>query len=322
MNEILRVEYLKKYFTKKGIFGKKSDTVRAADGVSFTLNEGEVFVLAGESGSGKSTIAKLILKSIEPDSGKIFFENQEIDNEKINLRKIRMNCQMIHQDPYDSINPRMKVGDIVSEPLEIHNKGNKNERLKRVIQVLREVKLEPAEEIVKKYPHMLSGGQRQRVVLARALALKPKIIIADEPVSMLDVSIRAEMLELMQQLQKKYTISFVYITHDLATARYFGQRIGILYLGKIVEEGAINQVLHNPKHPYTQALIDSISEPDPENLHKKRDIRINEVDTDVDVYQGCRFRARCPYVIDKCSNEPKLEKITEEHLSACFVELD
>jgi peptide/nickel transport system ATP-binding protein len=321
MNEILRVEHLKKYFIKKGIFGKKSDLVRATDDVSFTLNEGEVFVLAGESGSGKSTIAKLILKSVELDSGKIFFEGQEIDNKKKNLKKIRMNCQMIHQDPYDSINPRMKIGDIVSEPLEIHNLGNKAERMKRVIEVLHEVKLEPVEEILKKYPHMLSGGQRQRVVLARALVLKPKIILADEPVSMLDVSIRAEMLELMQQLQKKYTISFVYITHDLATARYFGQRIGILYLGKIVEEGPINQVLYNPKHPYTQALIDAISEPDPENLHQEKKIRINET-TDVDVYQGCRFRARCPYVIEKCSNEPKLEKITEEHLSACFVKLD
>ena len=321
MNEILRVEHLKKYFIKKGIFGKKSDVVRATDDVSFTLNEGEVFVLAGESGSGKSTIAKLILKSIELDSGKIFFEGQEIDNKKMNLKKIRMNCQMIHQDPYDSINPRMKIGDIVSEPLEIHNLGNKAERMKRVIEVLHEVKLEPVEEILKKYPHMLSGGQRQRVVLARALALKPKIILADEPVSMLDVSIRAEMLELMQQLQKKYTISFVYITHDLATARYFGQRIGILYLGKIVEEGPINQVLYNPKHPYTQALIDAISEPDPENLHQEKKIRINET-ADVDVYQGCRFRARCPYVIEKCTNEPKLEKITEEHLSACFVKLD
>ena len=321
MNEILRVEHLKKYFIKKGIFGKKSDLVRATDDVSFTLNEGEVFVLAGESGSGKSTIAKLILKSIESDSGKIFFEGQEIDNKKINLKKIRMNCQMIHQDPYDSINPRMKIGDIVSEPLEIHNLGNKSERMKRVIEVLHEVKLEPVEEILKKYPHMLSGGQRQRVVLARALALKPKIILADEPVSMLDMSIRAEMLELMQQLQKKYTISFVYITHDLATARYVGQRIGILYLGKIVEEGPINQVLYSPKHPYTQALIDAISEPDPENLHKERKIRIHET-VDVDVYKGCRFRARCPYVIEKCNNEPKLEKITEGHLSACFVKLD
>ena len=321
MKEILRIEHLKKHFVKKGMFGAESNTVRATDDISFSLYEGEVFVLAGESGSGKSTIAKLILKSIEADSGKIIFDGQEIDNDEKNLRKIRMNCQMIHQDPYDSINPRMRIGGIVSEPLEIHNIGNKNERMKRVIEVLHEVKLEPAEEIVKKYPHMLSGGQRQRVVLARALALKPKIILADEPVSMLDVSIRAEMLELMQQLQKKYNISFLYITHDLATARYFGQRIGILYLGKIVETGPINDVLLQPKHPYTQALIDAISEPDPNNLLKEKKIRIKEP-IDVDPYQGCRFKPRCPYVIEKCNREPDLEEIAEDHLSACYVKLD
>ncbi len=321
VNEILRVEHLKKYFIKKGIFGSKSATVKATDDVSFTLRKGEVLVLAGESGSGKSTIAKLILKSIQADSGKIFFEEQEINNEKKNLEKIRMNCQMIHQDPYDSINPRMRIGDIVSEPLEIHKIGNKEERSKRVIEVLQEVKLEPTEEIINKYPHMLSGGQRQRVVLARALALKPKIILADEPVSMLDVSIRAEMLELMQELQKKYEISFIYITHDLATARYFGQRIVILYLGKIIEMGLINQVLTNPRHPYTQALIDAISEPDSENLHREREIRINEP-KNIDVYQGCRFRARCPYVIEKCDIEPNLEKIDGEHHCACHVTLD
>jgi len=321
VTEILRVEHLKKYFTKKSFFGSKSTTVRAVDDVSFSLKKGEVFVIAGESGSGKSTIAKLLLKSIESDSGKIFFEDQEIDNQQKNLKKIRMNCQMIHQDPYDSINPRMRIQNIVSEPLEIHNVGNKDDRFNRVIEVLHEVKLEPAEEMVKKYPHMLSGGQRQRVVLARALALKPKLIIADEPVSMLDVSIRAEMLELLQELQKKYSISFIYITHDLATARYFGQRIGILYLGKMVEMGPINQVLVNPKHPYTQALIDAISEPDPDNLHRDKKIRINEP-SDVDVYQGCRFRARCPYVIEKCKEEPKLEKVDDEHYAACFVKLD
>jgi len=321
LSEILKVEHLKKYFTKKGMFGAKSNTVRATDDVSFSIKKGEVFVLAGESGSGKSTIAKLILKSIEADSGKIFFEDQEIDNQKENLTKIRMNCQMIHQDPYDSINPRMKIRDIVSEPLEIHKVGNKEDRVKRVVEVLREVKLEPAEEIMKRYPHMLSGGQRQRVVLARALALKPKIILADEPVSMLDVSIRAEMLELMQELQKKYNISFIYITHDLATARYFGQRIGILYMGKIVEIGPINQVLVKPRHPYTQALIDAISEPNPDNLHKERKIRINEP-IEIDVYQGCRFRARCPYAIDKCVEEPELDMVEDEHYSACFVKLD
>ncbi len=321
MNEILRVEHLKKYFIKKGMFGSKSTTIKAADDISFSIKKGEVFVLAGESGSGKSTIAKLILKSIELDSGKIFFEEHEVNNEKKNLERIRMNCQMIHQDPYDSINPRMRIGEIVSEPLEIHNIGNKKERDERVIEVMQEVKLEPAGEIIKKYPHMLSGGQRQRVVLARALASKPKIIIADEPVSMLDVSIRAEMLELLQELQKKYNISFIYITHDLATARYFGQRIGILYLGKIVEIGPINQVLLKPKHPYTQALIDAISEPNPENLFRVKKIRINEP-AEVDVYQGCRFRSRCPYVIEKCKEEPNLEEIADEHFSACYVKLD
>ena len=321
LSEILKIEHLKKYYVKKKMFSSKSSIVKAADDVTFSIKKGEVFVLAGESGSGKTTIAKLILKSIQADSGKIIFEDQEIDNQKKNLEKIRMNCQMIHQDPYDSINPRMKIGDIVSEPLEIHNAGNKQQRMKRVIEVLQEVKLEPAEEIIKKYPHMLSGGQRQRVVLARALALKPKIIIADEPVSMLDVSIRAEMLELMKELQTKYDISFIYITHDLATAKYFGQRIAILYLGKIVETGPINQVLENPKHPYTQALIDAISEPDPENLHKEKRIRIKEAQ-ETGNFKGCRFKARCLYAIEKCSVEPELQKVGQEHYSACYVKIN
>ena len=321
MDEILRVEHLKKYFVKKNIFSSKTSTIKASDDVSFHLNKGEVFVLAGESGSGKSTIAKLILKSIEADSGKIIFGGHEIGNDKKSLEKIRMNCQMIHQDPYDSINPRMKILDIVSEPLEIHKMGDSNLRKNRVLEVLKEVKLEPVEEIIKKYPHMLSGGQRQRVVLARALAIKPKVILADEPVSMLDVSIRAEMLELMQELQKKYEISFIYITHDLATAKYFGKRIGILYLGKIVEMGNIDDVLLKPKHPYTQALIDAISEPDPENVNKEKKIRINEP-TEVNVYEGCRCRARCPYVIDKCIVEPELKTEKNEHSFACYVNLD
>ncbi len=303
------------------MFTSETSTVKAVDDISFSIKQGEVFVLAGESGSGKSTIAKLILKSLKPDSGKIIFEQQEIDDEKRNLQKIRMNCQMIHQDPYDSINPRMRIKEIISEPLEIHNVLNKEEINNRILEVLREVKLEPAEEISKKYPHMLSGGQRQRVVLARALAIKPKIILADEPVSMLDVSIRAEILELMRELQKKFNISFVYITHDLATAKYFGQNIGILYLGKIVEIGPINQVLDNPKHPYTQALIDAISEPNPENLFKERNIRIKDEQV-VKKIEGCKFRGRCPYEIEKCTIEPNLEEIEKEHYSACHVKID
>ena len=321
MSDILKVENLTKHFVKKSIFSSKSSIVKAVDDISFSLKEGEVFVLAGESGSGKSTIARLIMKAIEANSGKIIFEGHEIGNDSKSLTKIRMACQMVHQDPYDSINPRMRVFDIVSEPLEIHKVGNKEDRQKRIIEVLREVRLEPAEEIAKKFPHALSGGQRQRIVLARALVLKPRVIIADEPVSMLDVSVRAEVLELMGELQKKYKISFVYITHDLATARHFGQRIAILYLGKIVEMGPIDQVLLHPKHPYTQALIDALSEPDPENLHKEKKIRINEP-LDIDVYQGCRFRARCPYAIEECKEDPPLEDIGDGRDVACFVKLD
>ena len=320
MGEILRIDGISKQFVKKNIFGSKNSVIKAVDDVTFSLNRGDVLVIAGESGSGKSTIAKLILLAINPDSGKIIFDGQQIKNEPKSLKKIRMQCQMIYQDPYDSINPRMKVGDIVSEPLQIHNVGNDLERKKMIIEALKEVKLEPAEEILSKYPHMLSGGQRQRVVIARALVLRPKIIIADEPVSMLDVSIRAEILELMKEIQKKNNISFIYITHDLATARYFGQNIIILYLGKIMESGSINQVLMRPRHPYTQALIDAIPEPNPDNLYREKTIRINQP-IDIDPFTGCRFRAKCPYAIEKCKETPPLELKDGRHV-ACFVDVD
>ena len=272
MIEILRVEGLSKNFTKKGLFQSKSHTVTAAKDVSFSLNQDEILAIAGQSGSGKSTIAKLILRAIEPDSGKIFFDGTLVSKNSTGLKKLRMECQMVYQDPYDAINPRMKISDIISEPLEIHNIGNKESRAKMVLDALKEVKLEPAHDIAKKYPHMLSGGQRQRVVIARALVVKPKVIIADEPVSMLDVSIRAEILELLTDIQKQNKIAFIYITHDLATAKHFADRIIILYQGKIVEAGDINDVLSKPEHPYTKALIQAVSEPNPENLYKEKEI--------------------------------------------------
>ena len=320
MNEVLSVVNLSKTFTKKNFFGSETSTVRAVEDVTFTLHDNETLVIAGESGSGKTTIAKLILGAIKPDSGKIIFDGNEITDDDVSLRKIHMHCQMVHQDPYDSINPRMRVTDIISEPLEIHNIGNDSERKKIVLDAIREVKLEPAEEIAHKFPHMLSGGQRQRVILARALVLRPKVIIADEPVSMLDVSIRAEILALMKQIQENNSISFIYITHDLVTAKYFGQKMIILYLGKIMEEGIINDILVKPKHPYTQALIDAIPEPDPNNLYKERKIRINDP-TNVDVYSGCRFRARCPYVIEKCKDVPPLLEKNDRRF-ACFVDIN
>ena len=272
MNTILRVEGLNKNFTKKSFFQSKSSIVTAVNNVSFSLSKDEILAIAGQSGSGKSTIAKLILKAIEVDSGKIFFDGDEISDTPSDLKKLRMNCQMIYQDPYDSINPRMKIFDIINEPLEIHRVGTKETRSEMVLDALRQVKLEPAQDIAKQYPHMLSGGQRQRIVIARALVVKPKVIIADEPVSMLDVSIRAEILELLNEIKKKNKISFIYITHDLATAKYFADRIIILYEGQIVETGNIIDVLTKPQHPYTEALIEAISEPDPNNLYKEKKI--------------------------------------------------
>ena len=274
MTEILRIENLTKKFKNANLFSSDTEEVVAAEAVNFSLNHGEILAIAGQSGSGKSTIAKLILRSLQPDSGKIFYNEKEIKDNSNELKKFRMKCQMVYQDPYDSINPRMTILDIINEPLEIHEIGTKEERRKKVIETLQMVKLEPAEEIAKKYPHMLSGGQRQRVVIARAIVVQPEIIIADEPVSMLDVSIRAEILELLKEIQTKNKISMIYITHDLATAKHFADKIVILNSGKIMEKGSIDEVLLNPQNEYTKSLIAAVSEPDPENLYKMKEISL------------------------------------------------
>ncbi len=282
MIDLLRVSNLKKYFPVKRSVREilrfdKEHNVKAVDGVSFSVQNGKVFVLAGESGSGKTTVARLILRAIEPDSGSIIFDGDDITKRtETELRKVRTSIQMVYQDPYTSLNPRMKILDIIMEPLNINDKhSSKVEKKEKVLQTLEDVRLRPAEEISEKFPHMLSGGQRQRVALARAIVLTPKLIIADEPVSMLDVSVRAEILELMGNLKERLNVSYIYITHDLSTARYIGDDIAIMRDGRIAEVGNIDQVLLYPTHPYTKALIEAVSEPDPGNLQREKNINLN-----------------------------------------------
>lgn len=268
LDVLLEARNLRKYFPIKKSFRQlvqKSgpDVVRAVDDVSFTLERGKVLVIAGESGSGKTTVARLVMRATDPDSGSIIFEGKDVTHYTGGrLKEFRTAVHMVYQDPYASLNPRMKIIDIVMEPLNIHDKtSSKEQKIEKVLAALRDVRLEPAEEIAGRLPHMLSGGQRQRVAIARALVLKPRLIVADEPVSMLDASVRGEILELMQSLKEKFNISYIYITHDLSTARYVGDDLAVMNAGKVVEMGPIDRVLADPYHPYTKALISAIPEP-------------------------------------------------------------
>ena len=276
-DNILELVNIKKYFPIKRGFKQilRLDPpayVKAVDDVSFQLKRGNVFVIAGESGSGKSTLARIILKAVQPDAGFIFLNGEDITskNDKKTMKKLHENVQMIQQDPYSSLNPRMRVMDIVMEPLNIHERqvSSKHERIEKVLSSLQDVRLHPADSIADQFPHMLSGGQRQRVALARALVLRPSLIIADEPVSMLDVSVRAEILQVIKSLKDRLQISCVYITHDLSTSRYIGDTIAIMYAGRIVEIGQVDKVLSRPLHPYTQALINAIPQPFSGTLRK------------------------------------------------------
>ncbi len=325
VNQFIKVQGLRKWFPVKRsiselIRGGTEGFVKAVDDVTFEIKKGSVFVLAGESGSGKTTVARLILRAIDPDAGKVLFDDVDVTKlDDKELKKFRVNAQMVHQDPYASIDPRMKIFEIVMEPLTVLKIGSKEERNEKVMKALEEVRLEPVSEIAYRYPHMLSGGQRQRVALARALVLKPKFIVADEPVSMLDLSIRAEILELMQKLQKKYEITYLYITHDLSTSRYIGKEIAIMYLGKIVEKGPIDKVLLNPLHPYTKALMDALLEPDPNNRLVEKKLRIKvETGTEV-IHVGCNFEPRCSNAMDICKKAPQLLEIEESHYVSCFL---
>ncbi|MEM3507080.1 MAG: ABC transporter ATP-binding protein [Candidatus Bathyarchaeia archaeon] len=326
LNSLLSVKMLKKWFPLRRSFiefFKRTPIsyVKAVDEISFEIKDKEIFVLAGESGSGKTTTGRLLVKALEPDSGKIIFKGKDITRLKgKELKFFRKEAQMIFQDPYASLNPRFKVYDTLMEPLIVHRIGkNKEERIELIAKALEDVKLSP-KDFMYRYPHMLSGGQRQRLAIARSLILKPKFIVADEPVSMLDLSIRAEILELMINLRKKYGISYLYITHDLSTAKYIGDTLAIMYMGKIVEVGFLKKLLTKPLHPYTKALIEAIPEPDPIDRLKEIDSILKQAVAETKIpSKGCRFFPRCSYAKSICfNNEPSLIEVEKDHKVACF----
>jgi peptide/nickel transport system ATP-binding protein len=265
-------------------------------------------------------LARIILRAIDPDSGSIIFNGSDITRKTgKELRNFRKQAQMIHQDPYSSLNPLMKVFDIIKEPIDIFYKDYSNEeRIKKILAVLDDVNLKPSAVFAEKYPHMLSGGERQRVAIARSLVIEPKLIIADEPVSMLDVSIRGQILQIVKQLSVNRKITVFYITHDLTTSRDIGDEISVMYAGKIVESGSIDRVLSSPLHPYTQALLDAISEPKFENIDKEKVIRIKNFDS-APAESGCKFFNRCPYSMEICKKEPQLESKEQNHNVSCFL---
>ncbi len=324
---VLKVESIKKWFPVRmgfatSLLSRRQLYVKAIDGVSFEIKKGEIFGLAGESGSGKTTTGRVILRLIEPTAGKITFSGNDITHmDEDQMKPLRRRMQIVFQDPYESLNPRMTVGDIIAEPLHVlHAAASQKELEERVKQVLEDAELSPPEEFIFRYPHELSGGQRQRVATARAFVLRPEFVVADEPVSMLDVSTRAEILKLMVSFVEKYNTSFLYITHDLALSRHMCDRIGIMYLGKIMELGTTDQVISETMHPYTKALIAAVPVPDPTSRRIEVVIK-GEIPSPVNPPSGCRFHTRCPsYIGDICrQKEPPLVDIGQGHLVACHL---
>lgn len=324
MEELITVTDLKKHFPlQKGfldnLLAREKGFVRAVDGVSFSIIKGEVLGLVGESGCGKTTTGRLILRLLEPSAGEVFYKGKPIlSYSKKDMEKMREKMQVIFQDPYASLSPRMAIGKAIGHPLVIHNHKRKAEVEQISLEIMEKVGLTPASFLFKKYPHQLSGGQRQRVVIARALVTNPEFVVADEPIAMADVSVRAMILELMVQLKEEFDLTYLFITHDLATCKYICDRVAIMYLGKIVEMGPLEEVFKNPVHPYTATLLAAVPVPDPK-YRRTHPIPKGEIPSAINPPPGCRFHPRCASVKSMCSiHEPELVEVRSGHWVACF----
>jgi peptide/nickel transport system ATP-binding protein len=323
----LRVEGLEKHFpVNRGLasklmnFGEGASDVKAVDGVSFEIEEGEAFGLAGESGCGKTTTGKTAIRLLEPTGGDVYFNGERItETGGSDLQSFRREAQIIYQDPFESLNPRFTVFDWIIEPLKIHNIGTREDRTERVYQTLHDVGLRPPRVYANEYPSDLSGGERQRVAIARAIVLDPSFLLADEPASMLDVSIRASVLDLFKRLQRERNLSALYISHDLSLLKYMCDRIGIMYLGRLVEVGPTEQIIHDPKHPYTKALVSSVPEIDPTKQREGTQIG-GEVPDPTETVTGCRFADRCPEAMPECrEGEPPMYDTGADHQARCVL---
>jgi peptide/nickel transport system ATP-binding protein/oligopeptide transport system ATP-binding protein len=317
MTVLLGVKNLVKHFVaSRSVFGRPTAFVKAVDGVSFSVHAGETLALVGESGCGKSTVSRLVLRLIEPDHGDIRFEGRDLLGMDANeLRAFRRDAQIIFQDPYASLNPRMTIGQILAEPLVLHDLVPKERRRERVEELLRLVGLEP--RFARRYAHEFSGGQRQRIAIARALAVEPKLIICDEPVSALDVSIRSQILNLLSDLQQRLGLAYIFVSHDLAVVKHIADRVAVMNLGRIVETAVAETLFASPRHPYSRALLSAIPVPKP-RARRNRMVLEGEMPSPIDPPSGCRFHTRCPFAIDRCRIDvPQLLPSGADHLTAC-----